>query len=169
MNSKEALNLVGVALANYPNMQEKDMRPTAALWARMLADIPYQVGEKALLYVLSTARFFPTIADILAAVTKVTSPEQLTPAEAWGEVELAIRRHGLYGEAQAIDEMAPEAGRVAKMMGWQDICQSENLGVVRGQFLRMFDAQKKRDEEHAALPAAVKDAMDKLIEGRRME
>ncbi len=166
MNEREALNLVGIAVANFPAMQERDMRPTAALWAKMLADVPYSVGEQALMYVLTTARFFPTVAEIREAVVKVTTPCALSPAEAWGEVELAIRCHGSYGEADAMRVMPPGVAVVARQMGWRDICVSENIDVVRGQFLRMYEIQQRREQERAMLPDDIRGLIDKI--GRDM-
>lgn len=49
----------------------------------MLTDVPYEVGEQALLYVLSTAKFFPTVAEIRAAIVKVSTPDLPSPMEAW--------------------------------------------------------------------------------------
>ena len=71
MNSMEVARLVALAVANYPSMQDKEMRPTAKLWQMMLSDVTYEVGEKALAKVLTVARFFPTIAEIREAIAEI--------------------------------------------------------------------------------------------------
>ena len=51
-------------------------------------------------------------------------------------------------------------------MGWRDICVSENIDVVRGQFLRMYEIQQRREQERAMLPDDIRGLIDKI--GRDM-
>jgi hypothetical protein len=74
MNQQEAAKLVAFALANFPTMQERDMKPTAVLWFQMLSDIPFEVAERALMKVLATAKFFPSVAEIREAAVQITQP-----------------------------------------------------------------------------------------------
>lgn len=163
MTEREALKLVSVAIANFPAMQEKDMRPTAALWFKMLEDIPYRLAEKALLKVLSLAKFFPTVAEIREAVVYLRNPDQITSAEAWGLVVAAIRRYsGIYNPDKVYAALPDTVARVAKMMDIREIGLSENQDVTRAQFMRMYDTVAARERERAQLPANVLQITDAL-------
>jgi len=167
MTLDEATKLVGWAIANFPSLQEREMGPTAALWYKMMSDIPYNIAEAALTKVLSTAKYFPTIAEILEAVAEITSPEIDTAAKAWGEVEKAIRIYGYYREAEALASMSPQTAKVAKYIGWREICLSEEPGVVRGQFLKMYAQVTEREQKEKLLPPNLKDGIQRLSESIR--
>ena len=133
MTLKEATNLVGLAIANFPNMQEKDMRPTAKLWMQMLSDIPYSIAEKAILRSLSTAKFFPTVAEIREAAVLLTKPEIPTAIEAWGEVMNAIRRYGYYRPNEALASMTPITQSIVKKIGWREINKVWPTGLTEAE------------------------------------
>jgi hypothetical protein len=155
VNEKEALNLVGLVLANFPNMQEKDMRPTAALWCKMLSDVPYQTAEQALLYVLSTAKFFPTVAEIREAVVKITTPELPAPMEAWAIGRRIAKKYsparmmdGDFEKAKAITP--PLIWRVIEYIGWRDFCFYGD-DYMRSRFVKAYEIEVKREQERMHL------------------
>jgi len=152
MTQKEAGNLVGLAMANYPGMQEKDMVPTAKLWQKMLSDIPYELAEKAILKVITTAKYFPTIAEIREAAVTLSSPNIPCAIEAWGEVMNALRRYGYYRTQEALDSLSPLTRQVVKMIGWTHIAMSEEIGVLHGQFRMAYEQYAKRARDSQTLP-----------------
>ena len=162
MTLNETKSLVGVAIANFPSMQERDMGPTAMLWHQMLKDIPYEIAKKALLKVLTTAKYFPTVSEILEVVADITNPEADTAAKAWGEVEKAIGHYGHRREAEALESMSPRTAKVVKYMGWRDICLSTELGVARGQFLKMYQQVSEREQKERVLPESLKADIKRL-------
>lgn len=155
MNEKEALNLVGLALANFPSLQERDMRPTAVLWLKVLKDIPYQTAEKALVYVLSTAKYFPTVAEIREAVIKISAPDMPTPMEAWGQVMDAIRKYDPYenngNPASPYKNMHSLVAKITKAIGWYELRTCENIGVMRAHFIKAYEIEMKRAQERALI------------------
>lgn len=156
MTLKEAANLVAWAVANFPALQERDMRPTAELWARVLSDIPYDVAEAALLQVLTGARYFPSVAEIRQAAVNLMRGQAPAAVDAWGEVQAAIRRYGYYREAEALTSMSPEVAHVVRAIGWQEICASQEPDVVRGQFRRAYEEYVTRRQAEAVMPDEVK-------------
>lgn len=165
MNLKEALKLVGWATANFPQLQERNMRPTAELWARMLADVSYATAEKALIKVLATARYFPAVAEIREAVADLTIGRPMTALEAWGLVCHAIQQHGSYREQEALDSLPPDVAAVVRRFGWKELCLSEEPGVIRGQFRRAWEEQSARWKEEAALPPQLAELIRKALPG----
>lgn len=161
MTNKEIANLLALALANFPHMQNMDMRPTAVLWEKMLHDIPYTVAEKALLKVLATCKYFPNVAEIREAAAALTMPRHPTASEAWAAVQEAIWKYSSYREKEALESLPPVVAKVVKEIGWREICLSENPDVIRGQFRRAYETEVTRYNEMAALPADIRG----LIEG----
>lgn len=156
MTLKEAIKLVAWATANFPAMQERDMRPTAELWYRMLADIPYEVAEKALMSVLAKAKYFPTVAEIREAAADIINPQLPSAMDAWGEVARAVRDYGYYRQEEALNSLSPITRRVVENIGWHEICLCEQPDIIRGQFRMAYEQYAKREREETVLPAEVK-------------
>ncbi len=162
MDLKQCVNLVGLALANFPNMQEKDMVPTAKLWEKLLGDIPYNVAEKALIKVLATARFFPTVAEIRQAAAELTTPGIPSFNEAWGEVTRAMRLYGWPRPEEALASMSPLTAEICRRFNWHDMCACEEPDVLRGQFRMAYEQYAGRKREMSVLPGDVREIIEGL-------
>lgn len=168
MNRKEIINLIGIATANFPNLQQKEMQPTAVLWEKALSDIPYDIAEKALIKVLSTSKFFPTIADIREAVAQITQPRTIDAMEAWGLISEAIRKYGYYQQAEAMRSLPSEVADMVKRFTWRELCLSENVDTLRAQFRMAWDTQSKRTKELKALPTDIRLLLEGVTEGMKL-
>ena len=136
------------------------MGPTAELWYKMLADIPYEIAEKALIKVLATAKFFPTVAEIRAAATELCSPRLLTSGEAWEQVMRAIRRYGFYAQQQTMEMLEPLVKRAVECVGLREICLSEEPDIVRAHFMRVYDQLANREREQVLLPPQIRQLVE---------
>lgn len=132
MTPSESTRLVAMLKAGFPRQHlEQD---TIALYAAFLADIDRYPGEEAVRTAIATCKFFPTIAEIrdLAARKSASLPDATL---AWSEVTRAFGSVGRYREPRfshlAID-------RVVGAMGWQYMCDSENIEATRAHFLRLY-------------------------------
>jgi hypothetical protein len=47
-------------------------------------------------------------------------------------------------------------------MGWREICMSEDIGVIRGQFLRMYEQIATREQEKQLLSPTMQTEIKKL-------
>ena len=56
---------------------------------------------------------------------------------------------------------------MVKAIGWRDICMSENVDVLRSNFLRMYDSMAK-SLDREALKELVSQANDALEQGKAM-
>lgn len=169
MTDEQAAYLVALAVANFPNLQEKDLRPTVELWLRMLGDLPYQVVEKALVKVLATAKFFPTVAEIREAASELMQPEGMLPGEAWGLVLEAVKRYGSYRQQEALASLPEDVATTVKYMGWQEICLSEQPEVVRAQFMRIYEQVAARKREEVTVPQEVKALAEKIARQKALD
>lgn len=169
MNRKEIINLLAIATANFPSMQEKDMKPTAVLWEKSLSDVEYAVAEKALLKVLSTSKFFPTVADLREAIAQLTQPRIIDAIEAWGMVVDAIRKYGYYNEAKAMAMLPDDVREMVKRFTWRELCLSENPDTLRAQFRMAWETQSKRKKELVALPNEIRQILGEASQRLRLE
>jgi hypothetical protein len=168
MNRIEIINLLGIATANFPNLQQKEMKPTAVLWEKSLADIPYEIAEKAVIKVLSTSKFFPTLAEIREATAQITQPRTIDAIEAWGLILQAIRKYGYYSEGDAMRSLPEDVAQMVKHFTWRELCLSENPETIRAQFRMAWETKSKRTNEMKALPADIRMMIEDVTKGMRL-
>lgn len=165
MTRQEVAALVALAVANFPHQQDRDITLTAALWLEGLSDLPFPIAKTAMLKVLATSRFWPTLADLREAAASINPPTTLPlPEQAWAEVVNAIRR---YGYTHTPEWSHPAVGRAADAMygGWVRLCQSctmETIPADRAHYMRIYGGLTKTQREDALLPAPVKAVINEL-------
>ncbi|PTQ51056.1 MAG: hypothetical protein HSCHL_1547 [Hydrogenibacillus schlegelii] len=156
MNFDEALKLATLAAASFPNMQGKDLRPIAYMWSQILPDVPYAVAERALMRHLSGNAFFPTPAELRAAVYELAFGDLPSAAEAWAAVIRAVRKHGFGGAHEARESLPPIVWKAVSAIGWRDICLTDEPEIVRAQFMRVYEALVRRERDERTLPPALR-------------
>src|SRR5690554_307656 len=115
---KSEVVLIHTALSiAYPKLAEPD-EATVDMWHKALADVDYKVAEVAVQKLILENVFPPSIAEVRAAIVEIMSPAIPTPAEAWGEVEKAMRLYGYYRAKEALDSMSNITKQTVKCMGW---------------------------------------------------
>ena len=169
MKKTETVQLLAVINAAFPNMQITEAM--VDLWHELLGDIDFNLAKAAVKKLLLESPYPPTIADIRRQAMEIATPpeDRIDAAEAWGEVERAIRQYGYYREAEALASMSPRVAKVVKYLGWQEICLSEEPGVVRGQFLKMYTQVAEREQKERLLPAALKEDIKRLSDSMSMK
>ncbi len=162
MSPAEVAKLLAVAAAAYPSLEVDDLRHR--LWAEMLGDLDYELASLAVRRHISTSRFAPSIAEIREHAAAVANPGQLTGAEAWGELREAVRCYYLHNPEEALESLSPATRRVAEMIGWREIYMADATdGVLRGQFLRMFEQVQGRIAREALLPPMLQTSAQGLL------
>ncbi len=131
---------------------------TIDAYHELLKDLPINLLQAAVKSVICKDEYptIPTIGKIRTeAVELLLREKYLDTAEAWGKCLSAMHTHGCYGEAKAMESMPPCVARVAKSMGWVDMCMSENVSVLRGQFMKLYEGIKEREKDDLLLPGAI--------------
>lgn len=169
MKKTEVVQLLAVINAAFPNMQITET--TVELWHELLGDLDFELAKAAVKKLILESPYPPTIADIRKHVMEITTPpeDRIDAAEAWGEVIRAIWHHGYYCEKEALESMSPRTAKVVRYMGWREICLSEDINVVRGQFIKMYNAVVERERQERLLPAALKEEIKKLSDGMSLK
>ena len=175
MNKKETVALFGLISALFPRDEKfaaaDKMMVTA--WAEMLADIPLDKATEAVKYAVATSPFPPSICEIRNYSVKLSENSLHSPEEAWKIAHDAMQTYSMrtvpiegfnskeykfvkFGEPvkimpsgleyEAKRHVPPEVWEVMELMGYADMCRSENPDVLRGQFMKIW--KNKTDREH---------------------
>lgn len=130
------------------------------IWFEMLKDIPREKVMGAVKKLAATNVFAPSIAEIREVIIRAEKPENFLPAhEAWGIVYKAIAKYGRMNPQGAFADMPEPVSRCARAIGWANMCMSENIEVLRGQFCKAWEEQAKRDLEQMQTPETVNKAL----------
>ena len=197
MNKKEVAALFGLISALFPRDEKfanaDKMMVTA--WAEMLADIPLDKAKEAVKYAVATSPFPPSICEIRNYAVKISENSLRSPEEAWkialdamrtyntrtvpiegfnskeykfvkfGE-PVKIRPSGLEYEAKR--HVPPDVWEVMELMGYADMCASENADVLRGQFMKIWSNKTSREHEYRVVSPIVPQLIEK-VENRLLE
>lgn len=156
MTVKEVARLLAFITAVYPNI---DIRQgTVEAWTELLGDLPYDVALAGVKKVLSQQEYpaLPAVGKIRFACLDLTTTMLPSAMEAWAEVTRAIGLYGYYRQEEAMAYMSPMVVRVVRMLGWRDICLSEEPEILRAQFRKAYEAHVTRDREVMVLPADIR-------------
>jgi hypothetical protein len=176
MDIDKFTSLFEILIAAYPGHKfkdEDDMGRTLVVWYTMLNDLPYELLEAAIQkHILqSNSPFFPSINEIRTKALEILSPESITAAEAWGEVLRAVQNYGMYNMEEGLKSLKPLTRKVAEAVGFRTICiaSEDEIGVVRGQFLKMYEQMANRQRQEALLPEGMKKKLQELTEGKGLK
>lgn len=127
------------------------------IWYRLLRDLPYEVAAAAAQRHMMTNRFPPTVADIREQSVKVADKDSKDWLEGWSQVSKVMSRFGYNRPKEAIEALTAfdeRTGRVVEMLGWQNLCMSENPTADRANFRQAYENMQMREKENAKLPEA---------------
>lgn len=138
------------------------------MWAKMLADIPYEHAEKAIEASVSISPFPPSISEIRDYATRLTTNRRRPADEAWGIAARCCRAVGYndYGfvsppytsEERAAAFMhkneADDVWAVMQNIGYRDLCKGEP-DVVRGQFMRAWTGHDREAKEFRVIGTVI--------------
>lgn len=147
MNTREAATLLSYVVAAMPNLQDKDLSATVTLWAVAMPDIPFEIGQRAVLKILREKKI-PTVplpGEIIDTVKQIVNGENKVNApsdyEAWQEVR---RKIDFY--KPEIKWSHPLIAETVKIIGSRNICGGD-YGVA-DRFMRVYNrlARRANDE-----------------------
>lgn len=160
MKASEAGRLVGAVLVAYPTVRLTEQQQTTMveLYISTLADLTYEHCNVALLTLIKTAKFMPTVAEIRGAALELAHGPVRAGGEAWGDVVQALRRYGLQRSPGVDFTFAdPVVARCVKALTWGELCRSENVIADRARFVELYDrlaSEVRREQQAPELAAA---------------
>lgn len=168
MTKQDMTKIFAILATTYPQFEKlftdkEKLKLSVEVWHKSFSDIDFNIAEIAVQKMILESSYPPTIADLRKQISDITTPKNqaLDPADGWGEVTAAIRNFGYYREEEAIQSLSPLTAKVVRYLNWREICTCDEPGVIRGQFLKMFEQIVKRDKQERLLPNDLKE----LIQG----
>jgi hypothetical protein len=155
MTESQVARLVGVLMAAYPS--SRATAETSAVYERMLMDLDHAAANAAVERLLATAKFMPTVAEIRESTMLLSVGERKPGGQAWGGVLKAIRGEGVYrrpGKDFVFSDRV--AARCVDALGWDELCNSENITADRARFIELYDQLAVQDRQRQlsdSLPA----------------
>lgn len=155
-------------LAAYPTQAAKysdnQIAAMAEVWTESLDDLPNDLLRAACRNYRDQNEFLPAISEVRSSAVSLmrqASPARQTASEAWQDVTKAMARYGTYVAGVSIRRPPfenPITEAIVKRMGWNELCMDTGpQGVIRGQFLKLYDAEALRLEQKASQSMAVKE------------
>jgi len=134
-------------LQNADITSREDMEDYVELWQELLSDLPFEVCAIALKRHVMISKWEPSVSDIREQASKVTDIE-LNPADSWNKCcKIAISLpHYEKWDIDGLDEIEKKC---LLAIGIENIKKSENLGIERSNFMKMFiDLNDKKTIEN---------------------
>jgi hypothetical protein len=148
MNRKETATICAILKSAFPVWNTTP--ETIEMYHAMLQDIPVEVAMRAVQDWVLTSEKFPTIAGIRKKCAEVSGVLSPTASEAWAEVNDVCDRYGIYAENRP-SWSHPLIRKTVKALGYQHICQTENITTVRAQFNKMYNELKEKEDSEIVL------------------
>ncbi len=129
-----------------------------------LSDLKDDEFLRAIADIISTTKeLYPGTNVISLIREKGKSKESITAGEAWSICLNEIRRTGSYGNPTFHN---PMVSQVVSIMGWRDLCLSENMIADRAHFMKIYDNLiiRKRSEQIMLPESRIKLLIDKVKE-----
>ena len=128
------------------------------LYARALQDVPLDELDAAMVRLMRTSKFFPTVAEILEAVKTtrdvISGEDKGGAGAAWHEAMELVRHVGPY---RPWTYSSPAVERAVKHFGKMELCELETdaVNTARAQFMRIYNEEAARAKERADVKAAI--------------
>lgn len=134
------------------------------MWYELLKDLPYQAVSFAARKHMAGSPYPPTIADLRKTCSELGRPAMISVDDAWGMVLKAVRSYGYMREAEALESLPEPCRTVVKNIGWQNICQSENLIAERAFFRDSYGNKAALMKQEAVIPEGMRRQRKQLDE-----
>jgi len=161
MNEKETKAILALCSEIWANVPPPNVA-RLEIWQEMFYDLPFDLVKRAIkqLAYASQSPFLPPISEIRRTVDEMTRPVYPSPAEAYGQIHDGVNRAG-WDEADIKAQVHPLVWKVYQLIGPYDYRMADT-DVMRGQFMRMYQAGLTRALEQDRIPEAFRRQTDAL-------
>lgn len=162
MNKKEFSIFASALRTYYPKEKLLPNEQAMELWYNQLKDIPYNVASATLEKWVAIEKWSPSIADIRKTAVEMVNGTTYDWGDGWEQVDKAIRKYGMYNEAEALESMDDITRQAVQRLGFKNICTSENYQADRANFRMIYEQIAERKEKDNQVPARLKALIDKM-------
>lgn len=163
---KETRKIIAVLMVAYPNYKPINIDFTISVWTDILSDYCYSEVDMAIKAYISTdtSGFAPAIGQVIDKIKSITTPRQMTDAEAWALVRKAISDSS-YNAKDRFNELPVTCQRAvgspAQLRMWA-LDASYNENVVSSNFMRSYRTEVARQNELSRMPSEVRQIIEKI-------
>lgn len=163
---KETRKIIAVLMVAYPNYKPINIDFTVSVWTDVLSDYSYSEVDMAIKAYISTdtSGFAPAIGQVIDKIKSITTPRQMTDAEAWALVRKAISDSS-YNAKDRFNELPVTCQRAvgspAQLRMWA-LDASYNENVVSSNFMRCYRTEVTRQSELSRMPSEVRQIIEKI-------
>lgn len=172
MDRYETMKVLSAMKAAYPafykGMNADEMNQIVNLWTEMFSEESYglvSAAVKALITADEKQYRPPHIGAVKSYIRKLTQPEDMTEAEAWGLVRKAAG-NSIYDSQKEFDKLPPVLQRLvgspSQLKEWAMMDSGEFQTVVASNFQRSYRAKATAEREYQSIPADVKAIAESL-------
>lgn len=129
------------------------------IWYRKLGDIPYDIMVAVVNRWIETKTQPPTIAALRQEADIVVNGVPPTWADGWEQTQKAIGRFGYMQREAALSSMDEITRETVRRIGWQQICESENVDALRANFRMVYEALSRRAQENRMITAGTQEKL----------
>lgn len=159
MNDEETKKILASLTVAYPSLADDKAMPRVRLWSSMFADEPYELVNAAVkTYIASDTKGFPpAIGKIKQLCLSLLESKNISEAEAVSLI-LKATRNGIYGSEEEFAKLPSVCQRIVvspdRLKDWAQLDSDEVNTVIASNLRRAYVAEKTREQEVKALPAA---------------
>jgi hypothetical protein len=164
MTTQEFATIAMAIKAAYPTANLMPDEQSKKVWYTMLSDLDYTVCMTGIKEIISNNKFAPTIAEIREKTSSLTYLPIKDWGEAWESVLKAIRKFGYMCELEALESMDDITKKCVKRIGFQNICQSENIAADRANFRMIYETEASRRKTDNQLPPQLRSDKQKMLD-----
>ena len=151
MNYKEFGSFAAALKTYYPKDNLLPNEQAIELWYAALRDLPYEVASNALMILVQSSKFPPSIAEIREAAAKLIHGETKDWSKAWEEACRAMSRFGRDRKSLAYETLDELTREVVDRLGYRNLCMSENVASDRANFRTIYTELAERRTETSKL------------------
>lgn len=142
MERRETAEVLAMLASAYPHI--KITKETAEIYHDVLQDLEMIQCVKASRGIVRFSQFFPSASEIRRAVMKEENLLSPLPIEAWAEIVKVTKSEGL---RKSHEWSHATLKQTVDAIGWREICMSENQGVLRAHFLKLYESLAIKNDQ----------------------
>lgn len=176
MDKGETAKIMGIISMNYsekllPAVWVTNQSMATELWTDLLNDLDYNQVKAAVLILIMTKDYPPTIAEIRNTIAKESTQHIVTAEEAWGQIQKAVRKFGYTDEQGAKAFLQEDIRLIVERFGWTYFCMMpiDDTSTYFAQFRNAYNCEVQKKIEKIQIPAALKAALSGIGTGGRIQ
>lgn len=177
MKKSETVDCLMYLDAAYPNayrrFDEKKAETLVAVWYNTFSEYPVEMVMVGIQGYISTdtSGFPPSPGQVMKIIQNLTRQQEMTSMEAWSLVKKAVNSaRDKYEEV--FNNLPPLIKKVIgghhQLMSWGNVREEEFETVIQSNFMRAYEAEKKRQNQIEMIPERIKKLMPERRENERI-